>query len=126
LEIGVEDFSFATAISVSPESVIFRREAGYCAPAACCLSRTAARVRAKRAGTSFSAAHKLDDRRLHPSRQLREQAPRATGMQRERGAFLGGNHGVRHGAGAYHELLVSLLANSFNTLAVATGSGEMP
>ena len=30
------------------------QKAGYCAPAACCLSRTAARVRTKRAGTSFS------------------------------------------------------------------------
>src|SRR5881296_3440942 len=49
--------------------------------------------------------YKLDDRGLHRAQKLREQLL-ARRHQRERGDFLGGNHGVRHGAGADHELLV--------------------
>src|SRR5713101_2333574 len=50
---------------------------------------------------------KLRDRRLHRCQQLREQLL-ARRHQSERGDLLGGNHGVRHGAGADDELLVRL------------------
>src|SRR5712691_8422087 len=49
--------------------------------------------------------YKLDDRGLHRAQELREQLL-ARRHQRERGDFLGGNHCVRYGAGANHELLV--------------------
>src|SRR6266852_5420064 len=49
--------------------------------------------------------YKLDDRGLHRAQKLREQLF-ARRQRRERGDFLGGNHGVRHRTGADDELLV--------------------
>src|SRR6266704_383522 len=118
----IQNLCFCYRHFVSPESVSLWPH--YCALAAARLSRTAARVRAKRAGTSFSVRTNCAIGACIVARSFASSSSRdgisasAVTSFAEITAF--GTAPARMTSFSF------ALANSLSTLAVATGSGEMP
>src|SRR5213594_3842871 len=118
----IQNLCFCYRHFVSPESVSLWPH--YCALAACRLLRTAARVRAKRAGTSFSVRTNCAIGACIVARTFASSSSRdgisasAVTSFAEITAF--GTAPARMTSFSF------ALANSLSTLAVATGSGEMP
>src|SRR5882672_2852036 len=121
----IEDFSFCYRHFVSPESVLIPvRKRAYWTPAACCLSRTAARVRTNRAGTSFSVRANLAIGACIVPSSLASNSSRE-GSDANAMTSLGEITALSI-APARITSFSFALANSLSTLAVATASGEMP